>query len=511
MIQHSTTTKETTKEPSPVKIEYGVADLFPRVLIEFFLISAIVHGLNVLGPVFLSTQLGASAAIVGLAGSMLGGGRMASSLPSGICVGWYGPKRVLPIGAFIAMCSVLLAGSTGWIYTLPPVYNATNAINATSTETTTSASASDSNSQAAAQIIYIVSVLGVGFGFGFYFIGQHTFMSTTVATKSRGLAFACTGGTWRIGGIFFPIISGFLGKNLGLRLSILTLAVFPVLAGTLIVICMPSRSVYRSRTDSIDSIVETKKEKEHQKQAQKKKKKRTKKNCCTLAYQFRSKLFRVGTFVALLSIVRSGREILIPLVGLHLKQDIVNISIGSTASYVCGVSMFPLSGFIMDRFGRKVSGSIAVFIFGIGFTLLGSSISFETFIAGCSVMGLGNGLSSGLVMTLGGDLAGVIEKKNRGPFLGVYKLVGDSGSLLGPVIAGSVVSGFGTSVSCFVIVGFAVVTLLWMIIVMPETRPVPSSGVPSDVVNADEVSINKIEVGERNDEEDDIEIVNVVV
>ena len=290
---------------------------------------------------------------------------MLSSLPSGTCVRWFGPKFVLPVGACVATCFILLAGSTG-------LYQ------------DTTAAAIDPTTETTSQITYCVAVLGIGFGFGFYFVGQHTFMSSTVSAKSRGLAFAVTGGTWRIGGIFFPLIAGFLGSVLGLSLAILALAVFPVLSGFLIVLCMPARVADTSTTPPPPAAPPP---------ATATAATRNRQNCCTLAYQFRDKLFRVGTFVAFLSIVRSGREILIPLVGLHLNQDIVNISIGSTSSYICGVCMFPLSGLTMDRYGRRVSGSLSVFIFGIGLIVLGSAESYESFIAGCSIMGLGNGLS----------------------------------------------------------------------------------------------------------------------
>ena len=73
-------------------------------------------------------------------------------------------------------------------------------------------------------------------------------------------------------------------------------------------------------------------------------------------------------------------------------------------------------------------------------------------------------------MTLGGDLASKAGER-RGPFLGVYKLVGDVGGLAGPLMAGVVTSAFNSSVSCFVFVGFACVALVWLVVVMPETRP----------------------------------------
>jgi MFS family permease len=188
--------------------------------------------------------------------------------------------------------------------------------------------------------------------------------------------------------------------------------------------------------------------------------------------EFRSQLLSVGTFSALLAVVRSGRTILIPLVGLSLQLDIVSISLGVTASFVCGVCMFPFSGIIMDRFGRRVNGSISLLIFGCGLVLLGFARTFDSFVAAAALCGLGNGFSSGLVMTLGGDLANLFDdEENRGPFLGVYKLVCDIGGVSGPLIAGVVTNVFDTSISSFLFAIFAIVALLWLRCVVKETRP----------------------------------------
>ena len=53
------------------------------------------------------------------------------------------------------------------------------------------------------------------------------------------------------------------------------------------------------------------------------------------------------------------------------------------------------------------------------------------------IAGVGNGLGSGINMTLGADFA---PPNQRGEFLGVWRLLSDTGSLLGPMAVGTIAS-----------------------------------------------------------------------
>ena len=68
------------------------------------------------------------------------------------------------------------------------------------------------------------------------------------------------------------------------------------------------------------------------------------------------------------------------------------------------------------------------------------------------VMGIGNGMSSGLVMTLGADLAPVDQ---RPVFLGIWRVFSDAGNGVGPfVIAGiTAVATLGVGIAALGAVG----------------------------------------------------------
>ena len=64
-------------------------------------------------------------------------------------------------------------------------------------------------------------------------------------------------------------------------------------------------------------------------------------------------------------------------------------------------------------------------------------------------MSFGNGIGSGIVMTLGADVA---PPDNRRRFLSMWRLMSDTGNALGPVVV-SVVAGLWTLAAGIVAVG----------------------------------------------------------
>ena len=68
-------------------------------------------------------------------------------------------------------------------------------------------------------------------------------------------------------------------------------------------------------------------------------------------------------------------------------------------------------------------------------------------------MGLGNGIGSGTMMTLGADLA---PAPGHGEFLGVWRLIGDVGSTGGPLVVGALADAVGLALAAFGLAGVGV-------------------------------------------------------
>jgi MFS family permease len=89
----------------------------------------------------------------------------------------------------------------------------------------------------------------------------------------------------------------------------------------------------------------------------------------------------------------------------------------------------------VDRYGRKAAIIPSLLIQAAGMFLLPLTVSFNTLTTVAALIGFGNGISSGTMITLGADLA---PPKQRTPFLGLWRLSNSLGFALGPNIVGSV-------------------------------------------------------------------------
>jgi MFS family permease len=77
------------------------------------------------------------------------------------------------------------------------------------------------------------------------------------------------------------------------------------------------------------------------------------------------------------------------------------------------------------------------------------------------VMGFGNGIGSGIVMTLGADISPSI---GRPTFLGIWRELADAGQGIGPVVLSAVTAaaGLGSGIIVSGVVGFGAAAALWV-------------------------------------------------
>ena len=72
-----------------------------------------------------------------------------------------------------------------------------------------------------------------------------------------------------------------------------------------------------------------------------------------------------------------------------------------------------------------------------------------------SLIGFGNGLGSGTMLTLGADLAPP-KGEGMGAFLGLWRLIGDAGHTSAPIIVGTIADALSLVPSIYVIRGVRV-------------------------------------------------------
>lgn len=176
----------------------------------------------------------------------------------------------------------------------------------------------------------------------------------------------------------------------------------------------------------------------------------------------------VGLGVVMISAVRATRQAVIPLWAEQLGMD------ASATSLVYGVSgavdmlVFYPAGKVMDRKGRTWVAVPCMLVMGVALALMPLTGGPWTLLLVAMVLGFGNGIGSGIVMTLGADHSPAV---GRPQFLGFWRLIADAGVMTGPVLLSAVtaVATLGTGVVAVAVVSFAGAGLFAYFI--PRTAP----------------------------------------
>ena len=255
------------------------------------------------------------------------------------------------------------------------------------------------------------------------------------------------GGTVRLGWVLGPIAGGYVGKIYGLQSVYFAQAAVCLLAALFILI---SSSHYRmgSRERRGDlpqpSGVPFLR---------------------TVHGRWRAVLL-AGLVVITLQMLRIGRQILIPLWGERLAWDVAAIGlIFGLARAIELILVYP-AGTLMDRLGRKWAAVPCLLLQSVGLALIPLTGGFSGLLLVSLLAGIGNGLGSGIVMTLGADLA---PRARTGEFLGIWRLMGDTGAMTGPLLIGVVAQVFGLQFAPLLIAVLGIAGAWLMVFKVAET------------------------------------------
>jgi MFS family permease len=162
----------------------------------------------------------------------------------------------------------------------------------------------------------------------------------------------------------------------------------------------------------------------------------------------------VGMGVLLLSALRASRQVVIPLWADHLGMDATQASLIYGLSGAIDMLVFYPAGKLMDRKGRQWVAIPSTLIMGTAMLLIPLSTGFVGLLLGALLIGFGNGISSGLNMTLGADFS---PDNGRGQFLGIWRFLADAGATAGPVLLSGItaVASLGAGVAATGALGFA--------------------------------------------------------
>lgn len=355
----------------------------------------------------LAANLGANLAVSALVASTLVLGQLCGNLPASAFVARFGER--------IAMITASIIGTGGIVLLITANHVASLALG-----------------------VFIIGMCAATFG-----LARHSFMTTRVPVHFRARALALLGGSFRLGIFIGPFVSAALllatGTEssavwvfLGCMLCIFVLVTFgPDPEREIVGVHEGGPGTLGDLPGSAPRIIDTGEAITGPIQMPDPEKL----GIFRTMWAFRGVLARLGLSAATLSAERSARLIVLPLWGMSLGLE------SSTVSLVVGISgaldfaLFYTSGQVMDRFGRIWAAVPPMLLMGSAFIAL----SFTHDVAGAvawyvalsAIIGIGNGFSSGLLLTLAADLA---PKHDPAPFLGSWRTLTDAGGGIVPLI-----------------------------------------------------------------------------
>lgn len=326
-------------------------------------------------PLFAS-DLGVSLGMVGLVLAAEALGTLLADLPAGLLLNRFGDKLVMVLGVGLVAGSVLL---------LVPA-------------------------RGVAMVILLRLTAGVGQAL--WGLSRHAFLTQATRSGRRGRAISAFGGVARAGALLGPAVGGGVAALFGLRAPFLVYGAVALAALVVVLFAVPATAPGGSERGAL-------------------------KRPNYLALKpFTGVLTTAGTAQLMAQMLRAGRRVLVPLYASHvLGLDVGAVGVVLSASAFADMTLFYAAGQLMDRLGRKFAIVPSFVVQALGLALVPVTQGFGSLLVVALLMGFGNGLSSGTMMTLGADLA---PPEALGEFLGVWRLIGDAGVSGGPLLVGVV-------------------------------------------------------------------------
>ncbi|MGO1972962.1 MAG: MFS transporter [Propionibacteriaceae bacterium] len=337
-------------------------------------IVGIGHG-AVLPLVVLSARdLGAGVGTAALIGALLGVGQLAGDLPAGALAARFGEKRAL-----VSACVVEVAALI-WAFLSTGV------------------------------VMLGGAILVMGLAGAVFSLARQAYLTEVVEFRYRARALSTLGGVFRFGSFAGPFAGAVIITRYDIGAAYAFAAIMTTLAA-LLTLTLPN--LEPRAPERPDGAVLTRR-----------------RSVLAVLADHKRVLLLLGFGVLLLSAARSSRQSILPLWAESHGIDAATTSVIYGISAGVDMLLFFPGGAVMDRFGRVAVAVPSMIIMGLGFTLLPFTSAVVTITLVAALLGLGNGISSGIVMTLGADASPPGE---RAQFLGGWRLMSDLGNALGPL------------------------------------------------------------------------------
>jgi MFS family permease len=368
-----------------------------------------------------ATERGASLALAGLIAAMLMVGELLGDLPAGWLVARIGERAAMIGASALASAGTLLA-------LLVPTTSALG-----------------------------IGVFLLGLATAVFGLARHAFLTSYVPARVRARALSTLAGVFRAGWAIGPFTAAAIIAWTGSSAAVFWVLVASCAAVVVVLLVLPDPekvfgAALRARATSVDRGVddEGRADGAH--------------GVWHAIVTHRGVLARIGTGVGVLAALRASRTVILPLwaVSIGMAPDAAALVIGIAATI--DFALFYVSGHVMDRHGRLWSAipglvGLAVGHVALAFTHdLPAAVAWFTGVA--ILLGIANGLSSGVILTVGADLA---PAANPAPFLGAYRTIADAGAAAAPLAVAAITSAVSIMVASAAmgVIGLIGAAMLW--------------------------------------------------
>ena len=330
-----------------------------------------------------ATQLGASLALAGVMAALLPIGQILADIPAGALAAKLGDRGAMVLAGFLAVVAFIGCALAPGL------------------------------------VLLGASVLVIGAANAVYNLARHAYLTEITPPLRRARVLSTLAGVHRIGLFIGPfagaaVIHGgslhngyWLAAGTSLVATIILLAVHPD-PGRRRTTSPPSSGASPAAVPPRPAI-----------------------RMSTVFREHRAVFASLGIAVLLVGATRGARQTVLPLWGEHIGLDPAVISVVFGLAGGMDMLLFYPAGKVMDQFGRLWIGIPAAITMGVALLVLPLTTTVASVSIVAALLGLGNGMSSGILMTLGADAS---PERGRSQFLGIWRLFQDTGGAAGPLV-----------------------------------------------------------------------------
>jgi MFS family permease len=277
-------------------------------------------------------------------------------------------------------------------------------------------------------------------------LARQAYLTEVVPISMRARALSTLGGVHRIGLFAGPFLGAAAVAWWDIRAAYAVAAVASVCA-FLLVLLLPDLTVGHERASAGAP----------------------RRSVWSVLLEHRRPLFTLGTGILAIAAARGARVSLLPLWAEHIGLSAADTALVFGISGALDMLLFYPAGAVMDRFGRAWIAVPTVVVLGLGMAALPLTGSMASLTVVALVMAFGNGIGSGIVMTLG---AGAAPADARPQFLGGWRLFADFGLAAGPLLISAITVVAPLAAACLALGGISLAGGGWLARWVPRYDPV---------------------------------------